>query len=138
MGKRSRRFRCSDCERMFWEWFEHCTLNELRDKVNTKCEYCSSENIEITSETRFSGGDIGYRHYQRFSCRNCLEDFYAKVGEKSADEIKHLADELECLNEKCDSSDLRLTDSVIKRTEMDEYDVVHPVEEEPEDTFFIK
>jgi transposase-like protein len=58
---------------MFWEWFEHLTLDELCSKVNTECEYCSSQNIEVTSETRFAGGDIGYRHYQRFRCGNCRQ-----------------------------------------------------------------
>lgn len=138
MGKRSRRFRCLDCERMFWKWFEHLSLDELQSKVDISCEYCSSQNIEVTSETRFAGGDIGYRHYQRFACKNCFEDFYAKVGEKHSDDIKDLADRLECINEDCENSDLELTDSVIKRTDIDKHEVIHIVEEEPEDTFFIK
>lgn len=135
MADRERRLNCKSCKRLFWERFEFKSLARLREMAHiTNCEYCYSDDWVTTAETRIKYGDIGYRDYQEFICKNCDMGFYVKVSGRSGDELAEMTDMIECPS--CQSLELRLGGDVFKRTIVDDYSVhiLHPFGEKPDNT----
>lgn len=118
MGRRSRRLRCTDCDRLFWTKFEHMTLDELAAFANTTtCSHCDSPEWRVTRETMFAGGDITKRGYSGFQCRDCWTEFYHPVAGRDPRDLADLAQTITCPD--CGERDAcRLTDQVKRRSEI--------------------
>lgn len=114
MGRRSRRLRCIDCDRLFWTTFEHMTLDELVEFAETtECPHCDSDNWRVTRETMFSGANLSLSGYSGFQCRDCMTEFYESVANLTPEELRDLAQTVTCPD--CEtSSACRLTDQVRK------------------------
>lgn len=115
MGRRSRRFRCLDCDRLFWKKFEHLTKQNLQVLAReTQCKHCNSKRWKITDETQFSG-TLSKAGFHELKCKDCHEQYYVKVTGLKREKLQELAADITC--KECSSEDIKFSDRVISYAE---------------------